>query len=323
MKRRGFSLVELLIALVLGSTVSIVVFQTTRTIVLSTTRMSNRALAWERGQLVLSVLEPRVLHAGFGIPRGFEQDVFQLSFGGGTGDGAPPADWSDRGPVQIWRAHPSSPGALWNLAPETEGVFRGCGLAVLYAVPSGVRAKLAGNKPLPMAPGVPVTVELEPAENLSYVEDRLPTTAKTDLRSWVTFPLMGFPVYASLYVKGELTIRLAEGSGLLAVLRPYDEMHYLRAERFQAKNNDLQSEELRGSWTKAESRVEGVLEMWFEWTPSKSRLEAWILATGGKASFGKTPRPEEWPAEASWRSEFELHDVAVVRGSWILKNLEI
>jgi hypothetical protein len=153
------------------------------------------------------------------------------------------------------------------------------------------------------------------------MEDRLPTKEKKDLRSWVTFPLMGFPVYASECLAGELTIRLAEGSSLFASLRPYDEMHYLRAERFQVKNGDLQSEELHASWTRAEIRVEGVLEMWFQWTPSKNLLEAWVLAMGGKAAFGKTSRPEEWPAEAPWTAEFESYDVTVVGGSWILRNL--
>jgi prepilin-type N-terminal cleavage/methylation domain-containing protein len=319
MRRFGFSLVELLIALVLGSTVSIVVFQATRTIVLSTTRMSNRALAWERGQYVLSILEPRVLHASFGVTYVKGENIFQRSFGGETSNGPPPAEWWDRGPVQIWRAQPSGPATLWDLAPETDGVFRGRGLAVLYAVPSALSAKLVDNNPLPMTPEVPVTVELTPSENLQNMDDRLPTTEKKDLRSWVTFPLMGFPVYASRHSGGELTICLAKG--LSAALRPYDEMHYLRAERFQAKNNGLFSEELHTAWTKAEHRVDGVLAMWFEWTPSKSRLEAWILAAGGKASFGKTSRPEEWPAEAPWTAEFELCDVAVVRGSWILKNL--
>jgi hypothetical protein len=100
-------------------------------------------------------------------------------------------------------------------------------------------------------------------------------------------------------------------------------MHYLRGERFQVKNGSLQSEELHTSWVATGERVEGVLEMWFQWTPSKSLLEAWILTTGGNASFGRASRPKEWPADASWRSEFELHDLAVVRGSWILKNLQL
>ncbi|MDR1623286.1 MAG: prepilin-type N-terminal cleavage/methylation domain-containing protein [Synergistaceae bacterium] len=327
MRRRGFSLVELMIALVLGATVGVVVSQTTRNILLLTTRASNNALAWERGQSVLSIIEPRALHAGFGVTYERVGSLFQRSFGGvaGRNDWPPPGGWSDRGPIQVWIGFPSGPQGLWKLAPEVEGVFRGQGLAVLYAVPSALKAKLDGNKPLSMSAGVPATIKLTPSENLDSerMKERLPTTDKRDLRSWVTFPLMEFPVYASLYEKGSLTIRLAEGSGLSATLRPYDEMHYLRGERFQAKNDGLQSEELRTSWTSAEHRVEGVLEMWFQWTPSKSLLEAWVLTTGGEASFGRASRPREWPTEAPWRAEFESRDLAVVRGSWILKNLRI
>ncbi|MDR1377055.1 MAG: prepilin-type N-terminal cleavage/methylation domain-containing protein [Synergistaceae bacterium] len=325
MKRPGFSLVELLIALLLGSAVSIIVFQTTRTIVLSTARVSNNALAWERGQSVLSILEPRVLHAGFGVPCEPAGNILQRSFGGGTGrmNVPPPAEWSNRGPLQIWRGFPSdeSSSGLWDLAPETSGVFRGKGLAVLYAVPSGASAKIYENRPLLMEANVPVTVKLVSRESLQTVGDRLQTTKEEDLRSWVTFPLMGFPVYVSSYQAGELKIRLAEGSGLSAELRPYDEMHYLRGERFLVKNDSLYSEELHTSWVGSEPRVEGVLEMWFQWMPSASKLEAWILTTGGEAVFGKSSRPREWPAEAPWSPEFELHDVTVVRGSWILKNL--
>lgn len=313
-----------MIALVLGSTVSIVVLQTTRTILLSAARASNNALAWGRGQSVLSILEPRVLHAGFGVTYEPTGNVFQRSFGGGAGgdDVPPPGEWSDRGPVQIWVGPSSKHAALLHLAPETEGAYRGRGLAVLYAVPSGLSAKIPGNKPLTLEADAPVTVKLVPSENLHVMAERLPTTEKKDLRSWVTFPLTGFPVYASRYDGGELTIRPADTLGIFTELRPYDELHYLRANRFQVKNNSLYSEELHTSWIEAESRVEGVLEMWFQWTPSKSRLEAWVLTTGGAASFGRTSRPKEWPAEAPWSPDFELHDVTVVRGSWILKNLK-
>ncbi|MDR2179893.1 MAG: prepilin-type N-terminal cleavage/methylation domain-containing protein [Synergistaceae bacterium] len=321
MQKPGFSLVELLLALVLSSTVGMVVLQTARTILFSTVRMSNNALAWERGQNVLSILEPRVLHAGFGIACERAGNLFQRSFGRVT-DGPPPATWSDRGPVQVWRGLSSDTPTLWDLAPETDGVCRGRGLALLYAVPSGLSAKLPENRPLPMTPGASVTVELLPSENLQANEDRLTVTAKNDLRSWVAFPLVGFPVHMSLYDKRELTVALADEFDLSpATLRPYDDMYYLRADRFQVKNNRLYSEELHSSWVKSEPRIEGVLEMWFEWTPSKSRLEAWILTTGGKATFGKTARPKEWPAQAPWRAEFALHDLTVARGSWILKNM--
>jgi hypothetical protein len=324
--RSGLTLVEVLIAALLGATVGLLVTQTTRQILLMSTRISHRTLAWERGQNVLSILEPRVLHAAFGISYERTGTLFQRSFGGVSGSGGPPpSQWTDRGPLQIWRGQSRDSDSLWDLAPEIEGVHRGRGLAVLYAIPSALSAKLTGNKPLPVnaEDKNPTTIELIPKENLGRMEDRLPTKAKNDLRSWVIFPLTQLPLYASDYSNGKLKVRIPEKSGLSSTLYPYDELHYLRAERFQVKSASLQSENLQTSWrdTDLESRVEGVLEMWFEWTPSKHRLEVWILTTGGGVSFGKPDRPKDWPAEAPWRSEFQQHDLTVVRKSWFLENL--
>jgi hypothetical protein len=300
----------------------LVTWQSTRQILLVTTRLANRSLAWERGQHVLSILAPRVLHAGLGLTWERVGDVFRRSFGGADSTPPPPGTWPDRGPLQIWEGYPS----LWNLAAETGGVVQGRGLAVLYAVPSALKAKLPGKAPLSMDAGTDVTIELVPRENLNEVPSRFPNVPvppKNDLRSWVTFPLMELqlPVYVSRYSAGELKIQLAENSGLSSVLRPYDEMHYLRAERFQVQNNNLMSEELKTRWTDLETRVDGVLEMWFEWIPSKKLLTAWVLTAGGPASLGKSSRPKEWPSGALWRSEFELHDLVVVQDSWILRNL--
>jgi hypothetical protein len=209
------------------------------------------------------------------------------------------------------------------LAPEIGGVRRGRGLALLYAVPSALSAKLAGNKPLSLSAGTPVEIRLIPKGNLERIADRLPTTRKKDLRSWVAFPLTQLPLYASGYSDGYLDVRIPEDSGLSSTLYPYDELHYLRVERFQVKSDNLYSEALHdeAKWTDSEPLVEGVLEMWFEWTPSKRRLEVWVLTAGGGASFGKSPRPEEWPPEAPWRSDFEQYDLTVVRQLWSLENI--
>jgi hypothetical protein len=321
-RRFGFTLVEILMTATLGATVGLVVTQTVQQVLLMARKSSSHTLAWERGQNVLSILDPRVSHAALGIPYERAGGLFQRSFGGtpGKNDGPPPSQWSDRGPVQIWRERSPNDSTLY-LATETDGVFRGRGLAVLYAIPSSLSAKLAKNKPLPMEAGFPVTVALAPKENLSNIGDRLPVTAKNDLRSWVTFPLTGLPLYASKYSNGNLTMRIPEGSDLSSMLFPYDELHYLRAERFQVRNDSLYSEDLHTTWTNLEPRLEGVLAMWFEWTPSERRLEAWVLTTGGGVSSRKSIRPKEWPVEASWRAAFEEQEVAVVRKSWRLENL--
>jgi prepilin-type N-terminal cleavage/methylation domain-containing protein len=316
-KHSGFSLVEILLALTIGAAVIAAVLQAAFYLLFLEKRILSGALAWERGQNVLSILEPRVLHAGLGLTYERARDVFERSFGKNGKDeaGAPPPAYWTRGPLQIWANYPSPNG----LAAEDNGVYRGKGIAVLYAVPSALKAQLTGIAD--MSPGDSATIQLVPSENLTAITERLPpTAAKKDLRSWVTFPLTQLPVRVTGYSYGSLTIYLPKGSDLSAIY-PYDEMHYLRAELFQAQGNSLVSHELTSYWESAEERLEGVLEMWFEWTPSKRLLEAWILTTGGESSSGCSVRPGDWPKEAPWRSGFERHDLAVARGSWILRNM--
>jgi prepilin-type N-terminal cleavage/methylation domain-containing protein len=317
MKRSGFTLIEVLTAVLLSAVACSVALMLMRHAALVIGHMSNRATAWERGQNALSIIDPRVLHASFGITYERAGDVFRRSFGKNEMASPPPARWTDRGPLQIWDGD-----HMLSLAPEYEGVFRGRGIAILYAMPSALRASTAGDAPVTLSQGEAAKIRLVPNEELIDITSRLPTTARNDLRSWVTFPLMRLPVYAS-YSAGELTVRMADGSGLSATLYPYDEMHYIRGARFYVQNGIMYSEELRTLWTQVETRLEGVLEMWFEWTPSKKFLEAWILTTGAGQNFSASlgGRPKDWPAEAPWRPNFELHDVVVVKGSWLLKNM--
>lgn len=316
MRHRGFTLVELLITSLLGAVAVLVVLGIARQSTMVMERIATRTLAWERGQNALSIIEPRAIHAAFGITFQQTGDVFRRSFGRNNVSSPPPARWTDRGPVQIWDGFPS----LFNLAPNQGGVFRGRGIALLYAIPSALRAYIADNTPIALNEGQSANVRLIPSPAPGYISNRLSTHAKNDLRSWVTFPLMRIPVHAA-YAGGSITVSMAEASGLSATIYPFDEMHYLRASRFYAQNEIMFSEELRTAWTHVEARLEGVLEMWFEWTPSKNLLEAWILTTGGGISSGRSTRPADWPLEAPWRASFERHSVLVTRGAWILRNM--
>lgn len=315
-RRGGFTLVEALAAVVICAVIGTAVLQATRHVLLLTLRFSHRTLAWERGQNALSILEARVLHAAFGVSWERTGDKFQRSFGASWPPAPPPARWL-RGPVQVWQGYPS----LISPAPETNGVSRGRGLALLYAVPSALKAKTDDDRPVSMDEGMSCRVELVPLENRLQLTERLRAGQKGDLWSWVAFPFMKLPVYAKEYSGGKITLQLANNSALSAVLLPYDEMHYLRSERFQVMYDTLYSETLRQSWDSFQPRIEGVLEMWFEFTPSKRLLEAWVLATGGPAAFGESVRPPEWPDEAPWRTAFERCDLAVARASWLVRNL--
>jgi len=317
MRRKGFTLTELLITSLLGAVVVLVTLGIAMQSTMLAERIASRTLAWERGQNALSIIEPRALHASFGITFSQTGDVFRRSFGRNDINSPPPARWTDRGPLQIWSGFPS----LFNIAPNEGGVFRGRGIALLYAIPSARRVYIADNTPIVLNEGQSTNVRLIPSSSeLGTTPSRLTGHTRNDLRSWVTFPLMRLPVHA-VYSASSVTVSMAEASGLSAVLYPYDEMHYLRASRFFAQNEAMFSEELRTAWTHIENRLEGVLEMWFEWTPSKNLLEAWILTTGGRISSGRSARPAGWPLEAPWRTSFEYHSVLVTRGAWFLRNM--
>jgi hypothetical protein len=309
----ALTLAETLTAVVVCAVLGAALLRAMRHVLLLTTRFSNHTLAWERGQNALSLLEPRVLHTALGLTWERGGEKFQRSFGAGSPSAPPPARWSG-GPLQVWRGYPT----LTTIAPEEAGVCRGRGIVLLYAVPSLLRAKTLDNAPVSMDEAR--RIELVPGENLTQITERLVTGDRTDLWSWVVFPLTNLPVHVKEYSGGRVTLQGAENSGLSATLFPYDEMHYLRGERFQVQHDRLYSENLRQSWTSLQPRLDGVLETWFEFTPSKRLLDAWILAAGGPAAFGRGARPPEWPADAPWRDAFERYDLAVVRASWLVRN---
>ncbi|GHS88251.1 hypothetical protein AGMMS49957_09430 [Synergistales bacterium] len=299
--RSGFTFVEVLLSLILGGVLSVAVVEAAATVVRLETRMANRSLALERGWNVLSVLEPRALHAALGLTASYRD-----------GDSPLPGRWA-HGPLYIWRD------ALFPADEDGDGVFRGRGLSVLYSIPSGLRADLHAIKEIEN------NLYISLLGDASQLDDRLPVNTASDIRSWTVFPLSGRPVsisnhsVAAGHSSSWLTIRLT-GVQPPIQLYPYDELHYLRAARFFAENAGLYAETFTTAWKSQGEMLEGVLEMWFEWTPSKRRLEVWILTTGGESSV-KNSRPSEWPASAPWKADFERQDMAVTFGSWILKNL--
>lgn len=264
----------------------------------------------------MSILEPRVLHASFGLSWEPDGDKFQRSFGGQDAWSPPPARWL-RGPLQVWDGYSTQ----MKPVSEVNGACKGRALVVLYAVPSAFRALPDNDRALLMTEGDLATISLTLPTDSDILRDRLNTGMEKDLWSWVTFPCMKLPLHVVAQSGSRITVRMAENSGLNATLMPYDEMHYLRSERFQVQYDTLYSENLRTSWTSYQPRVDGILEMWFAWIPSQRILDAWVLATGGPATFGKSGRPGEWPADAPWRRGFEDHDLAVVRASWLVRNL--
>ena len=128
---RGFLLVEVLTALMVGAVVGAAVLAAGRWFVLSSERVSRLLLARDRGERVLSYLEPRVLHAGLGLSSCRTGSLLRRAFGYGSSGAPMVATWTDRSrPLQVYK---KLGGASPEPAGDEGGVFRGSGLCLLYA----------------------------------------------------------------------------------------------------------------------------------------------------------------------------------------------
>lgn len=318
MGRRGFSLVEVLLAMALGAALGAAILSAGRWLYLSSERASRLLLARERGERVLSFLEPRVLHAGLGLSSCRSDGALRRAFGHGSSGAPLLASWPARArPLQVYR---ESSGTWPDPAGNEGGVYRGSGLCLLYAIPSGVVLESPGGGAVSLDPGDGVRCSV-----LSGNPDGAIAAVGRfrDLRSWFALPLTGYPFYLSGRSGTELSLKLPDGAAASVELPPLNELFLLRCERFRVMNDTLYFQELREQWHPPafQPREDGVLALWVEWRPALKCLDLWVLASGGAAVFGPVPRPLSWPGEAPWKKAFERHELHVARASWRAENL--
>lgn len=317
MVRRGLSLVELLVTLAVGAVLAATLLAGGRWLILSSERVSRRLLARERGERVLSFLEPRVLHAGLGLSSCRISGMLQRALGRGL-PGAPViAGWPGLvRPLQVYR----DSGALLEPAPDEGGVYRGSGLFVLFSLPSGVLLRAPGGGVVSAAPGesVKLTVLSGTLENVDPFAGR-----PRDLRSWFSLPMAGYPVHLGARNGKDLSLQLADDLPDPVTIPPLSELFLLRCERFRVQNNILYFQEMRSDWypPNFQPRENGVLALWLEWRPASRILDLWVLTSGGPAVFGPSAKPASWPDDAPWRAEFSNHELYVSRASWRSENL--
>ena len=318
MRDKGFSLVEVLVAMAVGAILGTVLLAAGRWLYLTSERVSRILLARERGERVLSFLEPRVLHAGLGLASCRSDGALRRAFGHGFSNAPLIARWPDRlRPLQIYK----EPSGSWPDQAEDEGgVYCGSGICLLYAVPSGILLEPRGGKAVVLNPGdilrcSVVSGSLEHSVSVAGLP--------RDLRSWYSLPLTGYPFYWEGGTASAPVLRLAAGVPGPVEIPPLDELLLLRCERFRVMNETLYFQELRDGWYPLgfQPREDGVLSLWFEWRPSLKCLDVWVLTTGGAALFPFTSKPSSWPAEAPWKAAFEHQTLQVVRASWRAENL--
>ncbi|NLL37117.1 MAG: hypothetical protein GX256_06310 [Fretibacterium sp.] len=306
--RCGFTLVEVLTATMIAIFVGSAILLVGRWTVLISVKLARQAEARNRGRYVLSLLEPRVLHVGLGLPSSPVAGSLQAAFGA---DGPPPGSWRPSlGALQIYR---DNPGTVQEAGEG--GVFKGSAFLVFYSVPSGLRLGV----PTSAAEGA-VQVPLLPSmDGVGSWGELFSSGRRRDLRCWISLPPLRRPFYVSDRSQGRLQLEPAVPTEVPA----FGEVHFLRCERFHVRDGTLYSQEMQETWfpPNSQPRVDGVLAMWVEWTPAMRLCEVWILTCGGEAALGPGMRPARWPEEAPWEPEFGKQELYVSRASWRLRNL--
>ena len=313
---RGFTLIETLMGLMILAVVGMILIAGQRWLTLITNRSSRWLLARDRGQRVISFLDARVLHAGLGLSACREEGALQRALGKGIGDAPVPSQWAGDIFIRVYVEKP-----IWPTpAKEQAGVFRGTGLSIIYARPSGLVLKTLDGKSTTLYPGksMEFNVLLGTVGNAGFLSGQ-----SQDIRSWGVLPLVGMPFYLSSAVGRNLSLSLPASATTDAEIPPINELFLLRCERFRVLNGDFCYQTMETHWFPPNfyPREDGILAMWVEWSPKDKTLDLWVLATGGAAVFAPSARPATWPADAPWRDEFGRHELCVSRASWKLENL--
>ncbi len=305
-RRRGFTLLELLIAVSIIGLVMATVVPLFFSVLSSYHFHQDIAWAKQRGQIAVAAVEPMALAAGIGLPNNDED--FQNAFAGCTP--LLPAVEQERFKRAVQLAED---GKRVDPAPGAGSAEEGSELWLVYSLPTGCGTNVqydlkAGD-----------TVELKKSEGqVEHLErlDVLPNQ-KGELKGWLTFP--GSPSPFSVEDGTDLSGGvLALGSALDAKIRAFDEVHAVRAAKIQAVGGELMIDHLDPSGE--QPVVEGIYAMKCTYDPEGDRvLTMWVLARGNiRHDREITGAVEGW--QGSLAGLDRHYRYTVVSKSWRIRN---
>ena len=284
----GFTLVELLIVMVLGLLVAAGVLGVFFVFISDFEQTDDITAARTRGEMVVSILEGPILHAGLAMPD--STDVY-------SGD-------------QVLATVPS-----WSSFIEITGA-ESDELHVLYAMETGIYSQnevsfdlndeLFGTSGLSLSQSIPVPMM---------------STDSSKTTGWILFPTSNNAVF-EITGNNQLSARTS-GGGFIA---QYDKVHTLRALRAYLGTNP--STGRREFYTQdvtvstPQPRVDGIEKIYFE--RNGDLLSVYILARGNKenADLSDTRAIPGWDENElpSIDSSSKKYRLSVTKGSWRIRN---
>jgi hypothetical protein len=280
----------MLIALLLGTVIVGAVVTVLVVYVFNFEQTDDITAARQRGEMVLSILEGPVLHAGLGMP---DSPDFYDSFKA-TG---PNVDTLLKTKEDVLK-----------LPVQVEPEDTSTDLYICYAMPS--RNVILESADVT---GGSFDISMEKDINNTYIEAN-----RNTFKSWVTFPTGGVPLYVTDKNADKLTIKAAQETG--SRISQYDELSYIRAMHAWVYEGTFYTEDL--TIQGQQPRVEGIEDIFFDYDSDNGLLTVYILARGNQkdSDFAKENVlgwPEDKGAQEISNSQYRL---AVVRGSWRIRN---
>lgn len=307
--KKGFTFVELLIAMVIVAIVSGAVIMLGYTYFNHFEQSNELSMARERGIMVVTYLEKRILNTGLGMPE-TDDDDFKDAFG------------------DLWSASAFAPYTTptasrdWNgplYLPEVEEDQKHSSneLVMAYSVPAGVYTTSQDYV-------TDEEREIEISVLSSGFEEKISYTDQSKTKSWVLFPsIVEYPssrlplLITKEFNTGNTTIslRTIEGSGKIS---ENDELHYIRFMRAYVEDETFKVDDL----TIADNQpiVEGILSCRFTYDEPTNLLEVSILARGEK-QYPSYVAPENlngWGAVEN--DDWRKYHLTVVNKGWRVRN---
>jgi len=280
--RKGFTLVELLIVILIGSLIMGTVVGLLVFFINNFEINREYTAARQKGEMVFAILQKPILQVSLGMPN------TSPDFGSCFAENSTLAHWN--GPL--------------NISNDRE-------LFIAYAVPSGV----AADSEYSFSQNDPFDIFL--AGDLSGLVGQIDPSDLDSTEAWVTFPSTGnaFRVNELDLLNGGIKLVSKESS----VIPFFDELHFIRALRVSLQNGLLIAEDLtRGEIL---GQVDGILDISFEMDHDADLLTASVLARGDVRNPRKVTPADlpDWPGN-NLSDEMRHYRVSVLQTSWRVRN---